>query len=255
MLAVQNTSNVTVRNVTIDGTGSTCPADANRVVGIELTNLGDSTWSSAAATVDNSVVRNLAPCDIADGIDSEYSGVTINANELHDLGAHCIALTGGLMAITNNRIQNCHMDGILMTDGASTSLIQGNNVYAPRGIELGGTTTNVKVTSNVIGPFTGIGILLVQVSNIQVSNNQVNASYTGVWMYRGSGTNIINNTIANAQYGLVNDSPLGGNINSITSNTVNEALIGMVLYNVDGSGDFVAPNSFYNCATTISPTF
>ena len=113
----------------------------------------------------------------------------------------------------------------------------------------------MKVTSNVIGPFVGIGILLLQVSNLQVSNNQVNASYAGIWMYRGSGTNVINSTIANSQYGLVNEAPLGGNVNSISGNTVNEAVIGMVLYNVDGSGDFVAPNSFCNCATTISPTF
>jgi len=242
-------------NMTIDGTGTACPAGASRVVGIELTNLGDATWSSAAAIVDNSVVRDLAPCDLADGIDSQYSAVTINANEIHDIGRNCIALTGGLMSVTNNRIQNCHIDGILMTDGGSASLIQGNTIYAARGIEVGGTTTNVKVTLNNIGPFTSIGILLLQVSNMQVNNNQINASYTGVWMYKGTGTNIINNSVFNAQYGIVNEAPLGGNISSVTGNTVNEAVIGMVLYLVDGSGDFVAPNNFYNCVTTISPTF
>ena len=61
-------------NMTIDGTGTTCPAGASRVVGIELTNLGDASWSSAAAILDNSVVRNLSPCDLAEGIDSEYFG-------------------------------------------------------------------------------------------------------------------------------------------------------------------------------------
>jgi hypothetical protein len=44
-------------NMTIDGTGTTCPAGASRVVGIELTNLADATWSSAAAIGVESVAQ------------------------------------------------------------------------------------------------------------------------------------------------------------------------------------------------------
>ena len=111
----------------------------------------------------------------------------------------------------------------------------------------------MKVASNIIGPFSGIGILLLQVSNIQVNNNQINASYAGVWLYKTSGTNVMSNSIFNAQYGLVDEVPTGGN--SITSNTVNEALVGMVMYRTDGSGDTLAPNTFYNCVVTTSTTF
>jgi parallel beta-helix repeat protein len=246
-----------VRRLTIDGTGSTCPAGANRVVGIELNNigLGDPEWNSSAGTVDANVVRNLNACDLAEGIDSEYSGVTINANDVHDIGRNCITETGAVSVISNNRIQNCHMAGILMNSGGATSLIQGNTVYAPRGIEVN-RTSDIKITSNIVGPFTGIGILLVESSDNEVDNNQVNASFAGIWMFKGAGTNIISNSIAYSHYGIVDEVPIGGgNPNSITDNTVNEAAIGLVMYNTDGSGDTLAPNSLYNCVVRTSPSF
>lgn len=255
-LTVQNTTNVIVKRLTIDGASAACPTGANRVVGIEVSGVGDATWTGSAGTVDSNVVRRVNGCDLAEGIDSENSSVTITANELHDIGRNCIVHTGLIANITNNRIQNCHMAGIQMNSAGATSLISGNTVYAPRGVEVN-QTSGIKITSNIVGPFTGIGILTVESSNNQISSNQVNADYTGVYMFKGAGTNIISNSISYSTYGIVNDTPqsAGTNVNSLQSNTINEATIGMVQYNTDGSGDSMNGNNFYNCVTTTSPTF
>src|SRR6266478_9086527 len=57
-LLVQNTAGVRVDHLIVDGSGSTCPAGANRTIGIEFYNVGDASWVNAAGFIANDVVRN-----------------------------------------------------------------------------------------------------------------------------------------------------------------------------------------------------
>jgi len=246
-LLVQNTSTqtVTVRNITVDGAGGTCPTlvTANRSVGIQLLNVGNPTWEVGAAYIQNVVVRNQHDgCDLGEAIASENSYVTIGSNEIHDFDLNGIVQNGGNNNVTGNTIQS-GLRGISL-NGALHSSVSNNTISTARGIDVNATSTDLDIIGNTIGPFVGTGILLEGSSGNVVKNNQINASNAGVWVYNASGNVVQNNKVSNASNGLVLQSSLGGN--SFTGNTVNEAQVGLLLLQNGASVDVLTPNTFFN---------
>jgi hypothetical protein len=102
-LLVTNTVEVTVQNLTIDGTGGGCPAGANRVFGMEFYFVGQPVDGFAGGKIANNVVRNeLNACGLhTDGIEVDNSFVTITGNEVHDIEITPIGTYLGQASITN----------------------------------------------------------------------------------------------------------------------------------------------------------
>jgi parallel beta-helix repeat protein len=251
-LLVQNTSTqpVTVRNLTVDGAGSTCPVGANRTVGIQLLNIGDPTWEVGAGYIQNVVVRNqFDGCNSGQAIASENSYVTIGPNEIHGFDLEGVVQHGGNNNINGNTIQS-GLTGVALF-GALHSGVLNNTLSTARGIDVDATSTDLTISNNTLGPFVGTGILLEGSSGNVVKNNKINASSVGIWVFNATGNVVQGNVVSNAQMGLVLQKSGGGN--SFSSNTVNEAGIGLFLYQNGTSVDVLTPNTFYN-VTNITVT-
>jgi parallel beta-helix repeat protein len=248
---VQNTANVRVDGMIVDGTGSTCPtlAGANRTIGIEFLNIGGPSWLIGSGFISNDVVRyQVDGCGLGEAINSENSFVTITNNEVHHYDRDGIVVTGGAGNVNGNNSQGGAFYGIAL-HGASKSLVYDNNMYGAEGMIFDAGTSGVLVYGNIMGPFTGTGISLNQVSGITVINNEVDASYAGYVLYQSSGNIVQFNTAFNmSSYGIVDEQ--SGGRNNISNNTVNEAAFGLVVYQSPGTTDVLAPNTLVNCTVT-----
>jgi parallel beta-helix repeat protein len=246
-LLIQNTTGqpVSVRNIIIDGAGGTCPALANRTIGVLLSNVGggDPTWGVTAGYLQNDVVRNESNgCNTGEAIVSENSYVTIGPNEIHGFDLDAVIEFGGTANITGNAIQS-GLQAVSLNGALHTS-VQNNTISTARGIDLDAVSTDVTITGNTIGPFVGTGILLEGSSGNTIKNNRIDASFAGIWVYNASANMVQGNTIFNASQALVLQKSQGGNCYS--SNTVNESNIGLLLIQNGAAVDVVSPNTFYN---------
>lgn len=254
-VVVQNTSGVTVSNLTIDGTGGGCLyPTAIRQGGVVAYNVGNT-------IISNTTVRHqVTSCQTGEGILADTSSITISSNLIHDIDRTAIFVAAGVGTVQNNNVERSAIYGI--------ALYLGN-----KGVVSGNTVTNV-FAFNLES-----AILLQATSNSIVSKNVLlssPASYIiGIWAYQGSsGNTIVSNSVSDFGYGIVlqgasntvvqtnklselfydgiyEDTSLGGN--NITKNTVNEATYGIFTDSSVG-GDTLVPNTFYNTVTTIDPT-
>jgi parallel beta-helix repeat protein len=260
-LLVANTVEVTVQNITIDGTGGGCPAGANRVFGMEFYFVGQPVDGFAGGKIANNVVRNeLNTCGmLTDGIEADNSYVTITGNEVHDIEITPIGATLGQASITNNTTQNA-LNGIVVSGGSPTNIVSGNTIsnltpnygYQQIGLWISGGVATV--SNNTISSAVGysVGIYLPGTANgTKVAGNIVSAMGYGVYLSESAGTTVQTNTIRNsANDAIVDVGSAGGNI--IAKNIVSEAPFG--IYELSIGSDTITPNSYYNVVVTIDPS-
>ena len=259
-LLVANTVEVTVQNITIDGTGGGCPVGATRVFGIEFDFVGQPVDVFAGGKIANNVVRNeLNTCGMrTDGIEVDNSYVTITGNGVHDIEITPIGTYLGQASITNNTTQNA-LNGIVPLGGSAINVVSGNTIsnlmpnfgFQQTGIWVDGGVASVSKNTVSSGPG-GIGIYLPFTSTgTKVTGNVVSAVGYGVELFGSAGTTVQTNTFSNSSSdGILDLNSAGGNI--ITKNIVNEASFG--IFELSTGSDTLTPNTFYNVVVTVDPS-
>jgi parallel beta-helix repeat protein len=253
-LLVENTVGVNVSDLTVDGTGGTCVAGANRTVGIEFYNVGTAVDGTSAGKVQNVVVRNQkTPCGIGEGILSDTAFMTISSNEFHDIDRTAILADRAKNSITNNSVQNSTNYGILL-DIASGSVVSSNTVSNSTiaGILVEDATQSATISKNTVVNVPGnVGIYLYFAYYTTVTQNKVsNAAWPLVCQFCFFDT-VQSNLLSEAFVdGILDQFSFGGNI--ITKNTVNEAPFGVFTDSSVG-GDTLVPNSLFNVVVTVDP--
>jgi len=214
-------------NLVVDGTGGDCSAPTS---GIKAYNVGDSTWTSSAGVVSGVTVRNQC----GDAVSSENSYIAFQNSVVHDIGGNGFRAVGGDVLVSNNSMHNVALWGASLTANAN-SVVQNNTFSTQRGINVDGASTLVQVTGNIIGPFTGTGILIVE-SSANLKSNKINGAYAGIWLYKATNTMVTSNTLNHMNaFGIVDEASQTGNV--IQSNLLIDMPKGIVLYNSDASGD------------------
>jgi parallel beta-helix repeat protein len=259
-LLVENTVEVTVNNIVVDGTGSTCVAGANRALGVLFLNIGTSVDGTSAGKIENAVVRNQRN-GCGEGILAENSFITIASNEVHDIDLTPIQSNSGQTNIISNKVQNGG-NGIVVNNATTKTTVSSNaisNVSSDLGFEgiglwvNGGAATVSKNTVSLgnLGQFAIGAYLFFAGTGTAVTGNTVDAFYYGVYLAGATGNSVQTNTISNTSSdGMVDTTSGGGNI--LTKNTVNEAAFGIFTDSTVG-GDTLTPNTFYNVVVTIDP--
>jgi parallel beta-helix repeat protein len=253
-LLVQNTNNVFISNIAIDGTGGSCPTSSgyDHVAGIELLNVGDATVGGAS--LNRVSVRNLTgACGLGVGVHSENSGLAMDSNKLRHIDGVAIVQSGGDGYITGNSIFTSS-NGIVLHGVTSEPGVQvsGNVVTTSgaAGITLEASTSHVVVQNNKIGPYVGFGVFLDNSSGNTVVSNQVDDSWAGVLLYFSGQNALWNNVLQNLGYiGIWDEYSSGGN--TVNNNTVNDSQIGVVA--IQPADDDLTGNSLANVVTANLP--
>lgn len=249
-LLVENTVGVTINDLTVDGTGANCPAGSNRNVGIGVFNVGSPNDGTAAAKIQNVVVRNEQVCS-GDGILADTSYITITGSEIHDINQTAIDAYNAEYTITNNSIQRAHNYGIVLLNNASGSVVSGNNVSDGTTGILSESPNAATITNNSVLNDYYVGIWTYFANHQTVTNNVVSNSWWPLVVEGCSSNTVQNNKLNDALYdGILDEISFGGN--NITKNTVNEAQYG-IFADATTSGDTLVPNNFYNTVITIDP--
>ena len=264
IILVRNTSDVTIRNITIDGinNGLVCDATFPTMDGIFFRN--------ASGEIDSVAIKNmLSPqgCAFADAIDIFSTGeqaqqVTIRDSSLHDYDIGGILCIG--QGITFHALRNVVTGSDRSDIGQAgiqlqyaSGLIEDNTVmnnidascpnpddcgFVSHGIGVF-VTEDVKIVGNTIGN-TNVGIFAgsgIEVSNgVSVLENRVFDTdvYDGVFV-NGDNNVVKDNVITNCERSGVR---LINGIHRIQKNTINEATIGLL---VDAEIN-IAGNQFFN---------
>jgi len=230
-----NSGQAQLVNLIVDGAGGSC---SGPTAGVKLYNVGDPTWTSSAAIVSGVVVRNQC----SDAVNADNAYITVQNSIMHDIGGNGVTGLGGDLLVNNNTMHNVAAWGVALTASAN-SVVSNNNLSTQRGILVDSGSSAVQVSSNIIGPFTGTGVLVVQSTGVNVKSNKINGSYAGIWLYKVSTSMVMSNTLNHMyQFGIVDEGSLAGN--TIQNNVITAAPKGIVLYNSDGSGDIITPNTF-----------
>jgi parallel beta-helix repeat protein len=250
-LLVQNTVGVTIKNLVVDGNGGNCPASSNRNVGIGVFDVGSANDGTAAATIQNVVVRNDTTC-FGDGILADTSYITITNSEIHDVNQTAIDAYSAKYSITNNSIQRAHNYGIVLYFNANGSVVSGNNVSdGSTGILSEGPNVGATMTKNILLNNSYVGLWMFFTTSHTVTDNVVTNSLWPLVVEEGTSNTVQNNKLSDAFYdGILDEFSFGGN--NITKNTLNEAQFGIFADSTTG-GDTLVPNTFYNTVTTIDP--
>jgi parallel beta-helix repeat protein len=251
---VQNTNNVSISNLAIDGTGGGCPTAGgyDHVVGIEISNVGDASIGGAA--ISRVSVRNLTgACQLGVGLHAENSGLTVDSNKFRYIDGVAIIQNGGDGSITSNSVftgsNGIVLHGVTSLPGVS---VAGNviSTSGAAGITLEAGTTHVNVQNNKIGPYVGFGIFLDHSSGNTVVSNQVDDNWAGVLLYFSGQNALWSNIFQNLGYiGIWDEFSSGGN--TVNSNTVNDSPIGVVA--IQTADDDLSGNNLANVATASLP--
>jgi parallel beta-helix repeat protein len=253
-LLVENTVGVTIKDLIVDGTGANCPAGfvyPNRDVGIGVLNVGTANDGTAAAEIQNVVVRNEQAC-LGDGILADTSYATITGSEIHDINQTAIDAYNAKYTITNNSIQRAEAYGIVLLNNTSGSVVSGNNVSDSwNGILSSDTSNAATITNNTVLNSSYVGVWVYFAYHQTVTQNVVSNALWPLVVEGGFDDTVQNNKSSDAFYdGILDEFSFGGNV--ITKNTVNEGQFGIFADGTTG-GDTLVPNTFYNTVTTIDP--
>jgi hypothetical protein len=274
-LLVQNTTNVTIKDLAVDGSNPGI-ADCNTgIVGIY--------YQNASGTVNGVTVQNqvgFPNCGRGIGILVETTGtasstVTIHANDVRftsglNIGA---TLSGTTVTITNNSVvgSNVSLDNGIYVAGGAVGTVSNNTVMnfinpldalgdnnnGLCGIQVSGSS-NVTITGNTIGN-TNCAISMHQATNLTITTNKLlsTANNDGVYVC-GNNNTVQGNTIRGSDNaGIRLDNSVAnfcagfGNGNTITQNVVNGACVG-VLEPAGTTGNIITPNTFNNVKTLSS---
>jgi parallel beta-helix repeat protein len=254
-IVIQNTTAVSVSNLTVDGTGSGCTSGATREVGIVAYNVVDSTVSDV-------VVRNeLTACLNGEGIDSDSSSITISDNEVHGIDNSGIVIGGGVDVVNANSIEDALLYGISL-DSTDGTTVTGNNVANLRGSDGGhdlapgvalfnSNSSTISKNTFLLSPRYSVGVLIYSSSSNSVTGNTCSECGFGVYLFNAANNVVQSNKLSDIVFdGIFFASSLGGNI--VSKNVVNEAAYGIYTDNTAG-GDTLTPNSLFNTVVTVDP--
>ena len=269
-LLVSNTSNVTIRGLTLDGANNGISQCAPDLMGIYFQN--------ASGEVDRVAVRNfklsalLNGCQSGSGIfvqsgNGEISHVEIQRSTIHDFQKN---------GITANEIgTSASIDGNVVTGLGPTTGAAQNGIQI--GFGAGGSIQNNTVTNNVWAPCTAVStctavatnILVEQSDGIRVKDNVVGISQVGIFIHANQGQVVENRTFATsvfdgihiegdqaqvkrndvfngAQSGIFVD----GNNNIVQHNSITEAGVG-ILKMAGSTGNLIQMNDVFDAPVAV----
>jgi hypothetical protein len=265
ILLVENTTGVTIRNVTVDGTDADINACSPDLVGVFFRN--------ASGQLARMAVRNAK-------LSSNFSGC--------QSGSAILVQSGGgqtsVVDIAESSIHDYQKNGVTANEVGTQVTIEGNFVTglgattgaAQNGIQIGfgaeGTIRHNTVANHIWSPCTSVDscettandILVVQSDGVTVHHNTIGVSQTGVVIV-GNNANVFDNDIYDSQIfdgvELIGDHNtaqrnhithsdqaavlVAGNSNIVRDNVTNEAAFG-VLKVAGSTGNFIPFNTYYN---------
>jgi len=265
LLLIENTTDVTVRNLTVDGTDADINACAPDLIGVFFRN--------ASGQLNHVAVRNAK---LSSSFNACQSGSAI------------LLQSGGgqqsVVDIANSSIHAYQKNGITANEAGTDVTIEGNVVTglgpttgaAQNGIQIGfgaaGTIRHNTVANHIWSPCVSVdectatanGILVFQSDGISVHDNVVGVAQVGVGIV-GNNANVFDNDIFDSQIfdgiELIGDDNtaqrnqithsdqagvlIAGNSNVVRNNVINESAIG-VLKIAGSTGNTIANNTYFN---------
>jgi hypothetical protein len=265
ILLVENTTDVTIRNVTVDGTDADLNACSPDPVGVFFRN--------ASGQLARMAVRNAK---LGSGLNGCASGSAI------------LVQSGGgqtsVVDIAESSIHDYQKNGITANETGTQVTIEGNFVTglgpttgaAQNGIQIGfgaqGTIRHNTVANHIWSPCVSVdscdatadNILVFQSDGVTVHDNTIGVAQTGVAIV-GDSANVFDNAIYDSQIfdgvELIGDHNtaqrnhitnsdqaavlVAGNSNIVRDNVTNEAAFG-VLKMAGSTGNFIPSNTYYN---------
>jgi len=265
ILLVENTTDVTIRNVTVDGTAADINACSPDLVGVFFRN--------ASGQLTRMAVRNAKLSSNLNGCQS---------------GSAILVQSGGgqtsVVDIAESSIHDYQKNGITANEVGTDVTIEGNVVTglgpttgaAQNGIQIGfgaeGTIRHNTVANHIWSPCVSVDsctatandILVFQSDGVSVHDNTIGVSQTAVAIV-GNGANVFDNDIFDshifdgveligdhntAQRNHITQSDqaavlVAGNSNIVRDNVINEPAVG-VLKIAGSTGNFIAFNTYYN---------
>lgn len=270
IVLVQNTTDVGIDNVAVDGANNGIGGCSPDLVGI--------LYQNASGEVNHAAVRNvklsasLNGCQSGDAIlvqsgGGEMSVVNVTNSSIHDYQKNGITAneSGTQVEIDHNVVT-----GIGPTTGAAQNGIQ-------IGFGAAGSITRNTVANNVWSPCTslsscaaaGTGILVFESDGVTVRNNKETVAQVGISI-NANHASVTNNQVSDSivadgidLIGSSNDAEsnaithsddaavfIAGNGNTVQANTINEAAFGIL--KVSGStGNLITNNTSFNTAVTV----
>jgi nitrous oxidase accessory protein NosD len=265
LLLIENTPDVTVRNLTIDGTDADINACAPDLIGVFFRN--------ASGQLSHVAVRNAK-------LSSNFSGCQSGSAILVQSGGGQSSVVG----IAESSIHAYQKNGITANEAGTDVTIEGNVVTglgattgaAQNGIQIGfgaaGTVRHNTVANHIWSPCVSVDqctatandILVFQSDGVSVHDNVVGVSQTGVAIV-GNNANVFDNDIFDSQIfdgiELIGDDNtaqrnqithsdqagvlVAGSSNVVRQNVINESAIG-VLKIAGSTGNTIANNTYFN---------
>jgi parallel beta-helix repeat protein len=279
-LLVQNTADVSISNLIVDGLGAGC---LNTTANVELYHVGQSPRPGA---ITNTVVRNGCDLGMAMLIDNSIS--RIRANTIHGTNGEVMWIEAGANQLISNTISgevlllgydsfkpsgslvsgNKVSNGTIVLINIAGVSVEQNTVTWSRqlagfegGLSLLESSNNRLVDNTIVMPASetfGLGIDLesdcigcsATVDN-NVMGNYVGGGAVGVRWFNVSENVFQNNFFINNQRAgfAIDDGLDGAGRNLITNNTLSETACGISITNSDRS--VYTPNSFFNVVSNI----
>lgn len=269
-LLVSNTTNVTIRGLTLDGTNNGISQCAPDLMGIFFQN--------ASGEIDRVAVRNfklsasLNGCQSGTGIFAQGGNAGVSQVEIHRSTVHDFQKNG----ITANEVgTSASIDGNVVTGLGPTTGAAQNGIQI--GFGAGGSIQNNTVTNNLWAPCTTVAtctaiatnILVEQSDGIVIRGNNAGISQVGIFVHgsqslvtqdqtfatsvfdgihiEGDQSQVRRNDILNgAESGIFID----GNNNVVEHNTVTEAAVG-ILKMAGSTGNLIQFNDIFDAPVAI----
>jgi hypothetical protein len=265
LLLVENTTGVTIRNVTVDGTDADINACSPDLVGVFFRNASGQLARMAVRSAKLS--SNFSGCQSGSAILVQSGGGQTSVVDIAESSIHDYQKNG----ITANEVgTQVTIEGNFVTGlGATTGAAQ-NGIQIAFGA--GGTIRHNTVANHIWSPCTSVDscdaaandILVFQSNGVTVHHNSIGVSQTGVVIV-GNDANVFDNDIYDSQIfdgvELIGDHNtaqrnhmthcdqaavlVAGNSNIVRDNVTNEAAFG-VLKVTGSTGTFIPFNTYYN---------
>jgi hypothetical protein len=271
-ILVQNTTGVSISNLTVDGTGNQYNADDLRGI----------LYQDASGIVNHVAVRNEVPNDTPTGIqsgqgimvettNSSSALLSVQNSSVHNYNKNGIVAryTGAVLTATGNYVQGAGpigyigQNGIEVAFAGAAGTIKSNtvidNFYTGTDAtasdillyDASSTAGTVAVSSNTVGN-SNIGIAVVTSGglgdNASVTLNKIMGSsiFDGIDVCT-NGNTVKSNTIFNStESGVHLDAGCGGsNNNTVTGNTILETACAGVLDDSSTTGNSHVPNTYF----------
>lgn len=273
VILVTGTDKVTIESLTVDGSGGTGAGCVATSVGIYYRNASGAIQTDAVRNITNGV--GLTGCQGGLGIFVQSGGggkskVEIEDNAVHDYDKNGITATepGTDVTIRDNTVTgrgatnipgDAAQNGIQISFGAKGK-IQGNSVidhvYTP--------CVSVEDCTYSATAILIYGDATDPANDIDVKDNEVGSSQTGIYVYGGNRNDIVGNRVSHtlvwdgialvgnrnkAEDNDIQDSDesgvwVEGDYNKVEDNFINEALCGVV--DAGGTGNNVTHNQLFN---------